>query len=151
MILISACLAGVNCRYDGSNNLINKIQKLVSEGKAMLVCPEQLGGLTTPREPAEIIEDENGNVKVINKLGEDITDEFYKGAEETLKIAEMIGTRAAILKSRSPSCGYGEIYDGTFSGKKRKGNGLTAELLSERGIKIYTEEDNFNEILDKEE
>lgn len=141
MYLISACLAGVNCRYDGKDNFIKEVQRLVKEGKAMLVCPEQLGGMTTPREPAEIVKDKEGNIRVVNEKGEDVTTEFLKGAEETLKIAEMVGAKAAILKARSPSCGFGQIYDGSFSGKIKEGNGLTADLLNKKGIKIYSEDD----------
>lgn len=141
MYLISACLAGINCRYDGKDNFIKEVQRLVKEGKAMLVCPEQLGGMTTPREPAEIVKDKEGNIRVVNEKGEDVTTEFLKGAEETLKIAEMVGAKAAILKARSPSCGFGQIYDGSFSGKIKEGNGLTADLLNKKGIKIYSEYD----------
>ncbi|AFS77935.1 hypothetical protein Curi_c08650 [Gottschalkia acidurici 9a] len=140
MYIISACLAGIDCKYDGKNNKNEKILKLVQEGKAILVCPEQLGGLSTPRLPSEIVPD-NGNVKVISNNGKDVTENFLKGAEETLKIAKMMGIKKAILKARSPSCGYGKIYDGTFSKTIIKGNGVTSELLEKNGIKIYTEED----------
>lgn len=140
MYLVSACLAGVNCKYNGKNNFNERITQLVKEGKAILVCPEQLGGLTTPRAPSEIIYDSNGIIRVINNKGEDVTDNFLKGAEETLKIAKLYHIEKAILKSRSPSCGYGCIYDGSFIGKIVEGNGLTAELLLRNGIKIYTDE-----------
>ena len=140
MYIISACLAGIDCRYNGKNNKNEEILKLVQEGKAILVCPEQLGGLSTPRLPSEIVSD-NENVKVISNDGKDVTENFIKGAEETLKIAKMMGIKKAILKARSPSCGYGKIYDGTFSKTITKGNGITSELLEKNGIKIYTEED----------
>lgn len=143
MYIISACLAGVNCRYDGGNNFHSKIVKLVKDGKAILVCPEQLGGLTTPRLPCEIVLDEMGNKKVVSIEGKDKTKEFLKGAEETLKIAEMIGAKKAILKSRSPSCGKGRIYDGNFDKKLVLGNGITVDLLEKNGIEVYTEEDDF--------
>ena len=136
MILVSACLAGVKCRYDGNDNANNKVIDLVKKGIAIPVCPEQLGGLQTPRIPAEIVED-----KVINKKGENVTSHFKKGAKETLRIAELAKCHEAILKQSSPSCGYGKIYDGNHTGKIIKGMGLTAKLLSLKGIKILTEED----------
>lgn len=136
MILISACLAGMNCRYDGKNNFSEKIKKLMKNENTILVCPEQLGGLSTPRIPAEIIEQ-----RVINKDGFDVTEQFRKGAEETLKIAKMYRCTKAILKQRSPSCGFGQIYDGSHSGRIVKGMGITAKLLVENGIEIVTEEE----------
>lgn len=151
MIMISACLAGVDCRYDGGNNSIDKIIKLLEEGKAILVCPEQLGGMTTPRKPCEIVGGDGRDVlegegKVIDNEEKDQTSFFIKGAEETLKIAKMYGVDMAILKARSPSCGNGCIYDGTFSHKKKEGSGVTAVLLKENGIKVLDEE-NFREYI----
>ncbi|ACO86762.1 DUF523 domain-containing protein [Clostridium botulinum] len=153
MILISACLCGVNCKYNGGNNLNEKALKLFREGKAVLVCPEQLGGQQTPRAPHEInnatgaeVLDEKANI--IGPEGDDVTKEFLKGAYETLKIAKECDAKVAILKARSPSCGFGKIYDGTFSGNKKDGNGVTAELLTRNGIKVYTEE-NMDEIYEK--
>ncbi len=146
MYIISACLAGLNCRYDGGNNLKPEIVKLVKDGKAILVCPEQLGGLTTPRLPCEIVWDENGNKKVVNIEGQDFTKEFLKGAEETLKIAELIGAKGAILKARSPSCGKGKVYDGHFAKRLVEGNGITTDLLEKNGIKVYTEEEDIRDI-----
>lgn len=140
MYIVSACLAGINCRYDGKNNLDKRILKLVKKGKAILVCPEQLGGLTTPRDPSEIIV-ENGIMKVKSINNKDVTENFERGAMEVLKLAKEIGANKAILKSRSPSCGCGVIYDGTFSGKLIQGNGVTAKMLIENGIKVLTEED----------
>ncbi|WP_238884820.1 DUF523 domain-containing protein [Clostridium sp. YIM B02551] len=142
MIIVSACLLGVNCKYNGQNNEVNDILKFIDKDEIVLVCPEQLGGLTTPRPPAEI--DELGNV--ITKNGNDVTKEFTKGAEETLKIAKLYNVNAAILKKNSPSCGFGEIYNGTFQGVKKSGNGITAELLNKNNIKVYNEE-NFKELL----
>lgn len=136
MILVSACLAGVKCRYDGKDNANTKVIDLVKKGIAIPICPEQLGGLTTPRIPAEILED-----KVINIKGENVTTQFIKGAKETLRIAELAKCHKAILKQSSPSCGYGKIYDGSHTGKIIKGMGLTTKLLSLKGIKILTEED----------
>jgi uncharacterized protein YbbK (DUF523 family) len=141
MYLVSSCLAGVNCRYDGKNSKNSVVVELVKSGKAIAVCPEQLAGLPTPRTSCEIIIDENGNKKVISKDEQDFTEKFTEGAEKTLKIAKVIGIRKAILKSKSPSCGYGFIYDGTFSGKLIKGNGLAAELLIKNGVEVYTEND----------
>lgn len=146
MYIISACLAGVNCRYDGGNNLKPEIVKLLKEKKAILVCPEQLGSLTTPRLPCEIVCDKNGNKKVVNIEGKDLTKEFLKGAEETLKIAKLVGAKGAILKARSPSCGKGQVYDGTFKKKLVEGNGITTDLLIKNGIKVYTEEDNIEDL-----
>lgn len=146
MYIISACLAGVNCKYNGGNNLYKEIEQLVREGKAILVCPEQLGGLSTPRLPSEIITDNKGNKRVINKKGEDITENFMKGGLETLRIAKLVNAEAAIFKARSPSCGCGQVYDGTFSGKVKEGNGITTDMLLEHGIKVYTEEEFINMI-----
>ncbi len=141
MYIVSACLAGVNCKYSGTNNENNDIVELVRQGKAIPVCPEQLGGLPTPRTCCEIVMDEEGNKKVLSKDGQDYTKEFIDGAEKTLAIAKIIGADEAILQPRSPSCGYGLIYDGTFSGNLIKGNGLTAELLMQHGIKVYMDYD----------
>lgn len=135
--MISACLAGINCKYDGGNNLKENILNLVKKGEAILICPEQMGGLPTPRPPAEII----GN-KVININNEDVTEYFLKGADEALKIAKIYGIKTAILKERSPSCGVHQIYDGTHAGKTTTGSGITARLFKENGIKIISEEEN---------
>ncbi|WP_026895100.1 DUF523 domain-containing protein [Clostridiisalibacter paucivorans] len=140
MLLVSACLAGVNCRYDGDNNFNKDIANLVKDGKAILICPEQMGGLTTPRMPCEIIIDDQGNRKVVDKNGRDVTQNFIKGAKEALNIAKRVNAKKAILKSRSPSCGAFQIYDGTFGGKIINGTGITAELFSKHGIEIFTEE-----------
>ena len=146
MLIVSACLAGINCKYNGGNNANPEVKKLVEEAKAIPVCPEQLGGLSTPRPPAEILGGTgadvlDGNARVILKDGTDITKSFLNGACETLKIARLAGVRQAIMKSGSPSCGYGTICDGTFSGKKKKGNGVTADLLIRNGIELCTEND----------
>jgi len=141
MYIISACLAGVNCRYDGKDNLIKNIHDLVKQGKAILVCPEQLGGLPTPRDPSEITMSESSEAKVVSNKGEDVTREFSKGANETLRIAKDVDAQVAILKARSPSCGYGSIYDGSFSGSLIEGDGITARLLTDNGIKVFTEDD----------
>lgn len=149
MIIVSACLCGINTRYDGKSNLNEKALKLLKEGKAVLVCPEQLGGLSTPRPPQEIVGGTgadvlDGKAKVMTIEGNDGTIEFIKGADETLKIAKQVGAEYAILKAKSPSCGFGKIYDGNFTSTKINGNGVTAELLRRNGIKIYSEEDIDN-------
>jgi uncharacterized protein YbbK (DUF523 family) len=146
VIIVSACLCGINTRYDGKNNLNEKVAGLLKEGKVVLVCPEQLGGLSTPRPVHEIkggagAEVLDGFAKVISINGEDRTLNFIKGAEETLKIAKQVGAEAAILKAKSPSCGCGKVYDGSFSKTKIAGNGVTAEMLIRHGIRVYTEDD----------
>lgn len=143
--LVSACLLGVNCRYNGQNNLNEKVVGLVSKEVLVPVCPEQLGGLGTPREPMGIIEGGglevlDGKAKVINRNNEDVTKNLVRGAEETLKIAKSSGAREAIFKARSPSCGCGKIYDGT-SPRLVKGDGVTTALLKRKGIRVITEED----------
>lgn len=143
MILISGCLAGVCCRYDQGYNGDDHIMKMIKEQPSIIVCPEQLGGLATPREPAEIVGGDgfdvlDGNAYVINAAGEDVTQCFIKGAEETLEIAHLYGVTKAILKSRSPSCGSGVIYDGSFSKTKIKGDGVTTALLKRNGIEVTT-------------
>jgi uncharacterized protein YbbK (DUF523 family) len=140
MTLVSACLMGIHCRFDGKNSLDTDIQQLVIEGKAVPVCPEQIGGLSTPRLPAEIIggtgEDVlDGKAKVVNIEGEDVTEAFIRGAKEVLRIAKTVGATEAILKERSPSCG-----NGTFQGIKQAGNGVTAALLKRNGIQVKSEE-----------
>ncbi|MFN3301489.1 MAG: DUF523 domain-containing protein [Patescibacteria group bacterium] len=136
MILCSACLLGVNCRYDGKNKVNKKVLKLAKKKILIPVCPEQLGGLPTPREPAE----QRGN-KVFTKSGKNVTKYFLAGAKEVLKIAKLFGIKKAILKQRSPSCGCGQIYDGSFSGKIIKGNGITTRLLKKHNLKIISEDD----------
>ena len=141
MYLVSSCLAGINCRYDGKNNFNKKVADLVKKGRAIPVCPEVLGGLPTPRDPSEIIVDGEGNKRVVTEKGKDLTAEFKLGAEKTLKIARIIEVEKAILQQRSPSCGSGKIYDGSFSGTLISGSGLTAELLIAEGIEVLTEVD----------
>ncbi|MDI6601153.1 MAG: DUF523 domain-containing protein [Thermoanaerobacteraceae bacterium] len=140
-ILVSACLAGFNCKYNGGNNKDERIVKLVMDGKAIPVCPEQLGGLSTPRNPSEIKVLEDGSIRVYDTDGIDVTREFYGGARETLKLAELYGIRKAILKARSPSCGTGKIYSGDFSGRLIEGDGITAKLLKDNGIIVINDEE----------
>lgn len=144
MILVSACLVGLNCKYDGGNNFNELVLKLIKSGKAIFICPEQLGGLKTPRNPAEII-DRN----VITDNGVDVTEEYNRGAIETLRLAKELNIKKAILKSRSPSCGKGTIYDGTFTHTKISGNGVTADLLIKNGIEVITEEELDENLLEK--
>ena len=134
--LCSACLLGINCRYDGKNKLNKKVLRLTKKEILIPVCPEIFGGLPTPREPAE----QRGKT-VITKTGKDVTEYFKKGAKEVLKIAKLFNAKEAILKQESPSCGSGKIFDGTFSGKIIKGNGVTTSLLKKNKIKVLSEED----------
>ena len=136
MKLCSACLLGIKCRYDDKSKEDEKVIELSKKEVLIPVCPEQLGGLPTPRENSEIQRD-----RVITKSGKDETENLERGAGEVLKLAQLFGIKEAILKQRSPSCGCGQIYDGTFSGKVIKGDGVTTALLKKNGIKVVTEED----------
>lgn len=135
-ILVSACLLGKNCKYNGGNNLNQGVLDFVEGHEVISVCPEQLGGLSTPRLPAEIVDG-----VVTNKEGVSVDAEFRKGAQAALAAALENKVDLAILQSRSPSCGVKEIYDGSFSGKKIKGQGVFAKLLSAHGIKVLDAED----------
>ncbi len=146
MILISACLLGVKCRWNGKNNINEKALELVKKEFLLPVCPEQLGGLSTPRARQEIQGGDGNDVlakkaEVMNKDGNNVTVQFIKGAEEALKIAQIFQVKEFIGKSLSPSCSCSKIYDGAFSGKLLNGLGVTAELLRKNGIKIRGEED----------
>jgi uncharacterized protein YbbK (DUF523 family) len=135
MKLCSACLLGINCRYSGETKLNQKVVELAKNEILIPVCPEQLGGLATPREPAE-----QKNNKVFTKSGKDMTNLFENGAKEVLKIAKLFNIKEAILKQRSPSCGCGQIYNGNFDGTIISGDGVTTKLLKENGIKVISEE-----------
>lgn len=135
MILISACLCGVNCKYNGKNNLNEECLELLKKGEAILVCPEQMGGLETPRNPSEI-KIVNGEIKVFMNDGTDVTENYKRGAEEVLKLAKELNVKKAIFRKKSPSCGCGEIYDGTFTNTLTKGNGITTSLLLENSIEV---------------
>ena len=143
--IISACLCGVNCKYSGKNNLNERCMKLFQQGKAILVCPEQLGGLSTPRNPVELDSTAKEVVeydgKAVDNRGRDVTKQFLDGAYETLRIAKAAGIKKAILKEGSPSCGCNFVYDGTFSGNKIKGKGITAYVLEQEGIDVISDED----------
>jgi len=145
--LISACLLGIKCAWDGQDIYkSDKAIELSNSEMLMPVCPEQLGGLKTPRASQEIQggsgEDVlDGKCKVLNINGEDVTQKFITGAEETLKIVKLFRIEEFIGKSRSPSCGCGQIYDGTFSRELIDGDGVTTALLKRNGIRVVTEED----------
>jgi len=133
-ILVSACFLGMGCRYDGTGYLLEELNLLKEKHTLIPICPEIYGGLQTPRDPAEILND-----RVITKKGQDVTSEFHKGANEIIKLARFYQCTHAILKERSPSCGHGKIYDGTFTGTLINGNGVAADLLSKEGIHILGE------------
>ncbi|UYZ22562.1 DUF523 domain-containing protein [Mesobacillus jeotgali] len=151
MILVSSCLAGLEVRYNATHSLNHKIRQLVDEKKAMTVCPELLGGFSTPREPAEIIGGDgedvlDGRARVIEKSGRDVTDLYIKGAYLTLETAQEYDAAVVVLKEFSPSCGSSMIYNGTFQGEKVPGNGVTAALLKRNGIRVVSEE-GFSDLL----
>lgn len=131
MKIVSACLGGINCRYNGGNHLNNEIEEMIKKGLAIPVCPEQLGGMPTPRTPCEIRED-----RVYDINGKDQTTLYQKGAEEALKLALLVKCTEAILKNDSPMCGCGRIYDGTFQRKVIKGDGIFTKLLKKHNIKV---------------
>ncbi|MEH6943706.1 DUF523 domain-containing protein [Bacillus sp. JJ722] len=146
MILVSSCLAGISCRYDATHQLQEKIHLLVEQKKAVIACPELLGGFTTPREPAEIVggtgEDViHGNAKVISRSGEDVTKQYVEGAYQALAIAQQVQATHIVLKENSPSCGSKKIYNGTFSGEKKAGEGVTTALLRLKGFQVISEEE----------
>ena len=139
MIIVSGCLAGIACRYDGKAKENKKIAQLVKEKKALTACPECMGGLKSPKEPSEIVGGDgydvlDGKAKVISRDGKDVTAQFLKGAQKFLEYSQNNGATVVYLKKKSPSCGCGEIYDGSFSGKLKKGDGVTAALLKRNGI-----------------
>ena len=135
-ILVSSCLLGCQCRYKGDGCKNDRIIELAKEHTLIAVCPEQAGGLPTPRAPAEIIDN-----KLINTDGRDVTAEYQKGAETTLWLATLNHVDFAILKAKSPSCGKGRIYDGSFTGRLIEGNGVTVTLLQQHGIPVFTEDE----------
>ena len=133
-ILVSACLLGIGCRYDGKHKADPAVLKLAEKYNLIPVCPEIYGGLPTPRVPSERIGD-----KVMMKDGTDVTENYQRGAKETLELCRIFGAKTAILKERSPSCGKGEIYDGSFSGALTARDGVSAELLISEGIRVIGE------------
>ena len=135
-LLVSACLLGHNCKYNGGNNDNAKVHQFLADKEYIIFCPEQASGLPCPRDPAEICGD-----KVINRSGADVTEYFVRGAQMALELCRKHGIDTALLKESSPSCGSHLIYDGTFSKQKISGKGYTANLLAENGIKLLSEED----------
>lgn len=145
MILVSACLAGSSCKYDGGHNLNNLCRELVERGEAIPVCPETAADLPIPRPPSEIIGEDGytvltGQGSVKDKSGQDLTQAFIRGAEMVLAVAKRYGVTKAILKERSPSCGSSAIYDGSFNRITKSGVGVTAALLIQHGIEVVSEE-----------
>lgn len=136
MRLVSACLLGLRCRYDGGSNEHSQVVALLDRETLIPVCPEQLGGLPTPRPASEIVRG-----RVLTPSGEDQTEAYQRGAEETVALAQRLGVTEAILKQRSPSCGCGQLYDGSFSGRVTTGDGITTALLKNHGIRVISEEE----------
>jgi uncharacterized protein YbbK (DUF523 family) len=134
-ILVSACLLGVRCRYDGESKACPAVLDLAKEHELIPVCPEQLGGLPTPRTPAEI-----QGERVVTRDGRDVTKEYQKGAEEAARLYQLLRCDCAILKARSPSCGCGQVYDGAFSGTLTPGDGIAAQALKRINARVITED-----------
>jgi len=145
MRLCSACLLGIKCRYDGDSKPNKKVINLAKKEILIPVCPEQLGGLPTPREPAEILGDGSeileGKAKVITRSGRDVTQNFIRGAEQVLKLAKLLNVKEVIFKQKSPSCGCGKIFNGAFSNTLIDGDGVTTALLKKNGVKVISEQD----------
>ena len=133
-ILISACLLGIPCRYDGKAKPQPWAEVLAARHDLVPVCPEQLGGLPTPRTPSERRGD-----RVVMNTGADVTEQYRRGAACALRLYQLLGCKAAVLKERSPSCGCGAVYDGTFTGTLTAGDGVTAALLQAHGIRVLGE------------
>lgn len=133
-LLISACLMGIKCRYDGKQKKIPELDRLMESYVLIPVCPEVLGGLPTPRVPSE-----RRGEAVVTRDGRDVTENYRQGARESLRICQMTHTDCALLKERSPSCGFGSIYDGTFTGTLCPGDGVCAALLKQHGVRVYGE------------
>ncbi|WP_017150180.1 DUF523 domain-containing protein [Bacillus bingmayongensis] len=149
MIVLSACLGGIACRYDGNDNLISKIEELLQNEEAVLICPEVLGGLPTPRPSAEIIGGNgddvlDGEAMVMDKDGNDVTEAFIQGAYKALEAIKDLNPEYIILKERSPSCGSSTIYTGEFNGNKQDGYGVTTALFRRHGFTVMSEEDFAN-------
>ncbi len=144
-LLISGCLAGLSCRYDGGSKPHPRLEDLKRWYDLIPVCPEQTGGLSTPRIPNELqasaAEILSGRGKVKNQAGEDCTEAFIRGATETLKVVRLLDIKKALLKDGSPSCGKNRVYDGTCCGKSIPGRGITAEILHDEEIGIYSEDE----------
>lgn len=141
---ISACLMGVECRYDGRGNLAKELKDWLEDKEHILVCPEVMGGMSTPRAPSEI----QGN-RVMDNLGNDVTDYFVGGAHKAIKKMKEAGVSIAVLKSKSPSCGVGQIYDGTFSSKLIEGDGVFVQEARAAGIECYSFEEFYKLFIEK--
>lgn len=146
LLLVSACLVGIPCRYDGGSCPHDQLQTLAAQGDVLPLCPEVVGGLPTPRPPAEIQGGDGGDVlegqaRVVNIEGRDVTAQFLTGAHKALRVACRCDIKEAILKARSPSCGVGQTYDGSFSGRLVEGDGVTAALLKREGIIVRNEDE----------
>ena len=141
-ILISACLYGEKCRYDGGDNFLSRLDEIKKICNLIPVCPEVSGGLSTPRNPSEIIGE-----RVVMNSGRDVTPEYKKGAEIALRTALEKGCKVALMKAKSPSCGGGKVYDGTFSRTLTSGDGVTVRLLKENGIIVF-DETQLNEFIE---
>ena len=152
MKIVSACLCGINCKWDNKSKRIAKLEKELKEGKLIPLCAEQLGGLTTPRSPSGILNGTGkdvlcGKCKVINKKGEDVTRQFIKGAEEVLRIAKKLNIKEVVLKKTSPSCGVGKTWcmkqdkSGKLSNHLIDGDGVSTALLKNNKIKVISEQD----------
>lgn len=145
-VLVSACLAGRACRFNGAAGKDDRVARLVAEGRAVLVCPEEDGGLGTPRPPAEIVGGDGadvlaGRARVVTEDGRDVTAAYVEGARKALEAARATGAEHALLKARSPSCGKGAIYDGSFERNLVSGDGVTTALLESHGVKVATDEE----------
>ena len=146
MILVSGCLLGENCKYNGGNNYEPEVAERFKSGEVVSVCPESFGELPIPRPPAEIKGGDGadvwtGQAKVVTEVGKEVTAQFIKGAQKTLELAQKHNCKLAVLKARSPSCGSQQIYDGSFSGQIKPGTGVTTALLVEQGIRVINEEE----------
>ncbi len=130
-IAVSACLLGINYKYNGGNNYSEKLEKLLKKHEIIPICPEVLGGLPIPRDPSEIV-----NGEVLTNKGKSVDKEFRNGAKKALKIVKESGAELVVLQSRSPSCGLGKIYDGSFTGRLVYGDGVFVKLLKDEGIKV---------------
>lgn len=133
-VLVSACLLGLNCRYCGTGSYKEQVVALTQRYRVIPICPEQMGGLPTPRTPVEL-----ASGRAIDSKGVDYTEHFERGATEVVQLAKLLDCTYAVLMSRSPSCGCGQIYDGTFTGRLINGNGITTDRLQVAGIKVIDE------------
>ncbi len=154
MILVSACLLGLRTKYDGESNANDLILKYSQLGKFIPICPEQLGGLTTPREPAEVFRGTGrdvlkGNTSVVTKVGTDLSKQFIQGAEEVMVMTKILPIKAAILKERSPSCGVHYLYNGAFVKSLVNGEGVTTAAIQEQGIPVFSEEELTEDLIEK--